>query len=586
VAGGRIFKPVEHEGFIMAMRGMSLGLALAFLCGGAAAMAAEWHVAPSGSASGAGTQASPWDLCYAVSGSTYNKSVKPGDTIWVHAGNYTYASAVGKPYQDGARGISVNLVGTAAAPIKVAAWPGDRATVQTLMDMGCWNADGGQPNYTWIIGLEVVTRGYNPLGVKGFEIGASYGSYFHPGDCLGDKVINCIVHDCGPTNGQQSVGHYGGGFGEWYATAGLEVHGNLVYYNGMDDSDRAHGHGFYMQTAETSANPSIYKNNIVFRNFDNGYQIYGSGSTGSGADYVHMIHNVMFNTSEISYRGLGHGQEIWASGGSTFTNPQLIGEMTYDPRTKGGSVVVKQSSNLTFTDGIFVCDAPGGSFLWGTSNSNPTVSGVTIYGPLAANSATFTSAQATITPTRPAAGQKIFVYKNDYEAGRGNVIIFNWAKSSTVDVDLSPVLSPGDMYEVRDAQNWFKGAVSGTGGTYMGGTVNFPMTGLTAAAPVAISAPQVTSFTHTAPEFAVFVVRKTGTGSAIVYGDANGDLVFGMADINQLVDWLLSRSTPPAAGTAKFAASDVNGDNQITMADLNLMVDRLLGRITKFPVEP
>jgi outer membrane protein assembly factor BamB len=74
--------------------------------------------------------------------------------------------------------------------------------------------------------------------------------------------------------------------------------------------------------------------------------------------------------------------------------------------------------------------------------------------------------------------------------------------------------------------------------------------------------------------------------STIIYGDANGDGAFSLADINQMVDWLLVRSTPPASGTAKFTACDVNGDGQIMLADLNLFVDRLLGRITKFPVEP
>jgi outer membrane protein assembly factor BamB len=74
--------------------------------------------------------------------------------------------------------------------------------------------------------------------------------------------------------------------------------------------------------------------------------------------------------------------------------------------------------------------------------------------------------------------------------------------------------------------------------------------------------------------------------SSIIYGDANGDGGFSLADINQMVDWLLVRTAPPASGSAKFTACDVNGDGILSLADLNLFVDRLLGRITKFPVEP
>jgi outer membrane protein assembly factor BamB len=84
----------------------------------------------------------------------------------------------------------------------------------------------------------------------------------------------------------------------------------------------------------------------------------------------------------------------------------------------------------------------------------------------------------------------------------------------------------------------------------------------------------------------VFCVDLSPPPSAVVYGDANGDGGFSLADINQMVDWLLSRSTPPASGSAKFTACDVNGDGVLSLADLNLYVDKLLGRITKFPIEP
>jgi hypothetical protein len=112
------------------------------------------------------------------------------------------------------------------------------------------------------------------------------------------------------------------------------------------------------------------------------------------------------------------------------------------------------------------------------------------------------------------------------------------------------------------------------------------MTGLTPAAPT-VALPRAPK--HTAPEFGAFIVRKTsgaGGSPALVYGDANGDGGFGLADINQMVDWILSRTTPPVSGTAAFTRCDVNGDGLLGMQDLNLYVDRLLGRITKFTVEP
>jgi hypothetical protein len=537
------------------------------LCG--ASSASEWHVAPSGTVSGAGTAASPWDFCYAMSG--YCTSIKPGDTVWVHGGNYTKASATGTNYADSA-GIAIQLRGTSAAPIKVTNYNGERATINALMDCG-FNCS--QPNYVTITGLEVVTRGFSAM--KGFEIGASTGAH----TCVGVKVINCIVHDCGPQKNQGSWGNYGGGFGAWLAVEGCEVHGNLVYNNGVDDSDRGHGHGLYVQSQADAAGPMVFKNNIVFRNFDNGYQVYGSSA--APRTNVTMTQNVMFNDGEISeLHGMNGVAEIWHDGGQTSINPKVIGEMTYARvGSTGGAVRVCNSSNGVFSNNFFcTTGAPAGNvgLYWGTSNSGATGSNNTVIGAYANSSATMLGSTLI---ARPTSGLNVFVLKNDYETGRGNIIVYNWGKASTVDADVSSVLSSGDMYEVRDAQNWFAAAPVMTG-TYSGGSITIPMTGLTVGAPVGYTM----VFPHTAPEFGTFVVRKTGAGSVVVYGDANGDGVFGMADINQMVDWLLSRSTPPVAGAAKFTASDVNGDNQLTMADLNLMVDRLLGRITKFPVQP
>ena len=72
--------------------------------------------------------------------------------------------------------------------------------------------------------------------------------------------------------------------------------------------------------------------------------------------------------------------------------------------------------------------------------------------------------------------------------------------------------------------------------------------------------------------------------SGVTYGDANGDGLVGMADLNTLVDWILGRISPPTTGTTAFTNADVDGSGSIGMSDLNLLVDYVLGRITQFPV--
>ena len=87
------------------------------LCATFCAPAAEFYAAPSGLPSGTGAIASPWSLESALG--QPNNVVKPGDTIWLRGGSYT-----------GATNVWINnLNGTAAAPILVRQYPGERATV-------------------------------------------------------------------------------------------------------------------------------------------------------------------------------------------------------------------------------------------------------------------------------------------------------------------------------------------------------------------------------------------------------------------------------------------------------------------------
>jgi hypothetical protein len=99
-------------------------------------------------------------------------------------------------------------------------------------------------------------------------------------------------------------------------------------------------------------------------------------------------------------------------------------------------------------------------------------------------------------------GQKVVVRANQYEPGRAHIIVYNWSLTKKVDVDLSSVLQPGQAYEIRNVQNYFAPPL--LTGTYIGGSIQLPMNGLTVAAPIGLGyTPQ-----STAPEFAVFVVIK------------------------------------------------------------------------------
>src|SRR5205807_2442652 len=75
-----------------------------------------YYVSPSGSPSGDGSAARPWDLRTALAQPAV---VHPGDTIWLRGGTYS----------GGAAGFTSNLLGTPSTPIVVRQYPGERATL-------------------------------------------------------------------------------------------------------------------------------------------------------------------------------------------------------------------------------------------------------------------------------------------------------------------------------------------------------------------------------------------------------------------------------------------------------------------------
>lgn len=97
------------------------------------------------------------------------------------------------------------------------------------------------------------------------------------------------------------------------------------------------------------------------------------------------------------------------------------------------------------------------------------------------------------------------VFPNEYEPGRGHVAIVNFDLQDEIEIDPAGVLEVGDVYEVRDAQNYFGDPVAT--GTYQGAPIVVPMTS-TEVAPV-IGEP-ATAFVHTSAELGAFVLMKTG----------------------------------------------------------------------------
>src|SRR5713226_9277346 len=62
--------------------------------------------------------------------------------------------------------------------------------------------------------------------------------------------------------------------------------------------------------------------------------------------------------------------------------------------------------------------------------------------------------------TRPT-GSTTVVRPNQYQRGRGHIVVYNWDLDETVAVDVSQVLDVGMTFELRNAQNYFEVVRSG-----------------------------------------------------------------------------------------------------------------------------
>src|SRR3989442_5938684 len=245
------------------------------------------YVTPSGSGSGDGTAARPWDLVTGLAGAS--GQVRPGDTIWLHAGTYPGV-------------FRSTLTGTASGPIIVRQYPGERATID-----GHLRVEGAN---VWFWGVEVMQSA--PLGNPSL-----------PGDvevyASGSRLINMVIHDAG----RQGINHR---TTDGYA----EVSGCIVYNNGThEDLD----HGIY---APSDNAVKWIKDNVFFNNLGFGIHVFAT-SNHPRLTNVHVVGNVSFNNGTISVNGPRHST-LLINADATTESSSAIDNLLYFSGTAGNNL--------------------------------------------------------------------------------------------------------------------------------------------------------------------------------------------------------------------------------------------------------
>lgn len=446
---------------------------------------AGWYASPTGQASNAGTFGSPWDLATALSKAS---TIQPGDTLYLRGGTYG----------TGTQNFVAVLNGSSVNPVKIQQFPGERVRI----NCATFSLQG---SYTWFIstewaGIELYCGVTSPGNTTGLVM--EFGND-------GNRAINLIIHDFG-ANGVNCQS----------ANKDHELYGCLIYNNGRDTPD-PFAHGIYGHGTTTVGQTRRIFDNDVINNVGYGIHMYSSD--------VGNLSNIDIEGNYTFGNGVGNGMEMLIGGSTPLIN--LLCKYNWsvirnDPGATcarfgyGNDIVINQSgiiefnylagltridnwdgANLTFRNntlvgafyqliemrfvGTSLPDTSGFDFnnqsyahnvANGTNEFVRDLGGATTGYTFAGwKTATSFDSLSTMAGT-DTLGTQVSVRLNSYNNKLARVRIHNPSGASTVNVDPSALLSPGDTYSVYNIYDPFGPAV--LSGTYVGSPLAFPMTGV------------------------------------------------------------------------------------------------------------
>jgi len=445
----------------------------------------DYFAATDGSATGDGSIGDPWTLAVALAGGYPANTLVAGDIVGVRGGTYTGT-------------FESTLAGSNGNPIIIKAYNRERVTID---GDGTGGTEGGilliGGSYTRYQELEVIDSDwladFAPDGIAAKSSGSHSGI----------EIINCIVHDVG-----------GNGIGAFSPWTGLNCYGNLLYYNGGTEAT-AGGQAYNLYTQNLGTSPyKVFENNCF--HFQWGVYSIHVYTEGGEIQNFRFKKNSMMSAGDL--KGSGRNWEYFGSASTTLTNFELdenciFGDAFSDIYDQGlwDFGVNGTAPPHSTIDSCSVTNNYMGAGCMAISDDRTdfTMTGNTMWGEAYSGwtyGAGGTFPTNTFHASRPGANW-VKVYPNTYETGRAMLVCFNWASAGSQNFDFSSFLNVNDTYEVKDAFNFYGSNI--TSGTYGGGNVSItlaasPTIATALKVPTGYSQPQ-----HPAPDYYVFIVRKT-----------------------------------------------------------------------------
>ena len=425
----------------------------------------EFHVGPGGKPENAGTKAEPWDLRSTLEG---KHKLRGGDVVWVAGGIYKGC-------------FTAKISGAKNKPVVVRAVPGERAVLDGVLDAGKYILEIPDTS-AWCVfwGLEIMVS--DPTDIDDRR---PSGFWFNAPN---SKLINCHVHDTANC-------------GFWRPAVDSEIYGCLLHNIGGQRKGRGQGNGHNIYTQNEIGAKRI-RDNVIFNGFRNGIDIYTQQGFIDGYD---LIGNTVFGASACANEG-DKKMDI-VIGGKKPASRILVRENLGWANGLGrhcefGYWTDSLNKDIRLIDNTFAGHVK--FRIWQTieMTGNKFYGGIS--GPVKKEDHPGNDYGA------PPRESVVFVRPNEYEPGRANLTVYNWADADTVPADLSKVVPVGAEFEIRNAQNWHKGPV--VKGVYDGKPVSLPMAGMDPVQPIGAEG-YIAREEMTGRAFNVFVVQSWTAGS-------------------------------------------------------------------------